>query len=181
MEDALQQLGDDDPFATAKNVFEFGCGTGDGLHLIHETYPGISYLLGIDISSEAIDAAKKLEDDKLAFSTYDCSTDAFRCFRKFDLTLSSNVLEHFSDPHPLIDGLLSISDMLVLIVPYDHHEFPKNEEAYGTIQHVSVFNEDTMSEYEIVFERKFKSSGWKHVTKHKDPKQWILFVTGKEN
>lgn len=84
---------------------EFGCGTATlGLKLA----PGVKSYSGFDI---ALNALKEAEENfkQSGLKNFDFAvkdiTD-FNCDRKFDLVWSQGLIEHFPEPHKLIDAHL---------------------------------------------------------------------------
>lgn len=89
------------PYTVGKDVFDFGCGTGYGTHNLSEEARSI---VGADISSEAIDAARNefLNDktrSRLDYRVIDPIETAPLPFGddSFDTVLSFQVIEHVHD------------------------------------------------------------------------------------
>ena len=112
------------------NVLDVGCGNGsNSLPLASLGH----HLLGIDISPESV----KYADDRNPFSNarfmvYDLTKQLLS--EKFDLVVCSEVLEHLTDPGPLVRAMaeaLEPGGLLVITVPNGYGP----REVLGRIEH----------------------------------------------
>lgn len=96
------------------SICDFGCALGQVTKLLAETFPD-SYVTGQDISMIAIKQAKKLFPE-LNFTYRDLLQSTQE---KYDIIFSSNLLEHFHDPHHIIKTLASKTHrFLVFLIPF---------------------------------------------------------------
>ena len=83
-------------YYTNKSVLDAACGTGYGSHYMAQN--GAARVLGIDISDEAVDFAKKnYVLPQLTYLKEDC-LNVQGLHKKFDLVISFETVEHLSDP-----------------------------------------------------------------------------------
>jgi ubiquinone/menaquinone biosynthesis C-methylase UbiE len=83
-----------------KKVLDAACGSGYGSY--HISNSGAAAVLGIDISNESVEAAKKkYRNPNLQYRQSDCS-DLRVLNEKFDLIISLETLEHLTDPASFI-------------------------------------------------------------------------------
>ncbi len=80
------------------SLLEIGC--GEGLLLEQLDRSRFRHFTGIDISSVAIDRARKLEDERTTFARADAQT--YVPDRIFDVIVFNEVLEYFDDPLALV-------------------------------------------------------------------------------
>ena len=103
--------------AAKREVLDAGCGTGYGSALLVDG--GASRVLGIDISAAAIRyAQRQYREPRLDFRVADC--EELVLDRKFDLIVSSNVLEHLRDPLNFLDAArlgLREEGIAIVVVP----------------------------------------------------------------
>ena len=77
------------------------CGTGYGSHIISRT--GAAFVVGVDISEEAIAFAQKnYEGDQIEFHRIDL-VEAPNLKREFDVVISFETIEHIQEPKYLIE------------------------------------------------------------------------------
>lgn len=95
------------------SILDAGCAEGEGAFLLKNKFINSS-VKGVDFSESAIEKACKL------YPT--CSFEAMDLFslsEKYDIVLSSNVVEHFLDPRAVIEKLISISNKYcILMLPF---------------------------------------------------------------
>lgn len=150
----------------SKRILEFGCGTGELCVFLHAINHNV--VVGQDIAKNAIEHAKVKYGGICTFT--DEPIESFSC--DFDLIVSSNTLEHFHDPHAILNKLFKLSKRVLLIIPYkDTGINPEAEE--GGLHHVVTFDENSFANYRILAETKFKSNGWSNGS---DPLQWVLVL-----
>lgn len=154
---ALRGFSDElyDVFHNANSVIEFGCGTGYMSQFFRRV--GVRFL-GVDICDVSIDYANKNFSDE--FTRFAC-VDIQDVDEKFDVSYSSNTLEHFKDPYLIIDKLLSISDVLFITVPYDQKDL-EDYNGEGGAGHVFSFNKDSFSQYDVLLCETYFTHTWAH-------------------
>ncbi|MFH1598267.1 MAG: class I SAM-dependent methyltransferase [Patescibacteria group bacterium] len=111
-------------FVKNKVVLDIACGTGYGSH--HLLEKGASQVVGLDISQEAIEyARRKYQNDKLEFIQRDVM-DIPSPNDYFDVVVSFETIEHIQNQEGFLkeakrvlkkDGLLIISSPNALVVP----------------------------------------------------------------
>lgn len=130
----------------AKSIIEMGCGTGQmgvALQAISE-----GYYEGYDISTPAIEyAVNNFASDSIKFS--DNNILDVNPGKHFDLSFSSNTLEHFKEPFVVVDRLLSFSDKLLLMLPYNEQDMRDGYDSEGGAGHVYAFTEDSFIDYMV--------------------------------
>ena len=95
------------------SICDFGCALGQATQLLALHFQN-SEVIGQDISSEGIMAAKKLFPD-IKFT----SQDLFKSSEEYDIIFSSNTLEHFYNPKDIIDELSTHArKFLVFLLPF---------------------------------------------------------------
>lgn len=145
----------------AKNIVDIGCGTGEFCKLLFENYYENSLeITGLDLSECAVSLAnswyKREGDRKLHFRVFNLLKEEPP---RSELLVCSNVLEHFKEPFPIIDKLLSWSENIIIITPYDQ-DLTDGYDGEGGAGHVFSFKEETYSGHDIVDSFKFFSNGW---------------------
>jgi len=114
-----------------KDFLEVGCGAGDLLvSLAHRGYGGV----GIDISAEAIEAAKE-RLKSTAISAEQKQIDDVD--GTFDVVIASEVLEHCEDDLGFLGKLttkISPGGYLVLTVPAHMHKWGANDDFSGHVR-----------------------------------------------
>jgi SAM-dependent methyltransferase len=129
-------------YVAGKFVLDAGCGAGQGS--AHLARSGARYVVGIDISLEAVAYARSgYSEANLVFCSMDAACLTFRD-GTFDRVTSIEVIEHLSDPARYVaeirrvmkaDGMLVLSTPNKLITsptpgtlwPYHIHEFYPDE------------------------------------------------------
>ena len=84
--------------ASGGSLAELGC--GEGLLVEQLDRSRFTDFTGVDVSSVAIDRARRLEDDRTTFFAADAET--FTPHRSYDLIIFNEVLEYFEDPLGLV-------------------------------------------------------------------------------
>lgn len=109
-------------YATAKSVLDAGCGAGQGSAYLARN--GARYVIGVDISPEAVAYASDCYISRerlrnLAFGRMDVTRLAFR-EQTFDMVTSIEVIEHLDEPEQYVAELrrlLKDKGLLVLSTP----------------------------------------------------------------
>ncbi|HTE09963.1 MAG TPA: class I SAM-dependent methyltransferase [Chitinophagaceae bacterium] len=124
------------------NVVDVGCGGGKLLQELCELYPEIKDWTGYDISPQAIDLARQMQDKRLSFFNEDfLSNDTKRA----GLLLTIDVVEHVADYYGFLEKLKNKSDYFVFHIPLDlscrtilkPHVMLQQREAVGHIHYFS--------------------------------------------
>ncbi len=96
------------------SICDFGCALGQATQLLATTFHN-SEVTGQDISESAIAEAKKLFP-RLTFMSDDLLASSEK---KYDIMFSSNTLEHFYNPHEVINQLAHHArQLLILLIPF---------------------------------------------------------------
>lgn|SRR5215216_6244755 len=82
------------------SVLDLGCGVGRWARGLRGR--GASYLVGVDESAQALEAADPYYDETVCKRIEDLGPDDFRG-RRFELIVMADVLEHLSDPWTTLD------------------------------------------------------------------------------
>ncbi|MDO4632659.1 MAG: glycosyltransferase [Eubacteriales bacterium] len=111
------------------SVCDMGCALGDSI-------PVLQYALGVpvdgmDFSAEAIAQAKR---KYMANNLFVGDLTDLKLEKRYDVTISSNVMEHFAEPWKILKNLSEVTDRYIIVmVPYretleiDEHEYHFNE------------------------------------------------------
>jgi len=149
---------EDAPFKTTKiiellarnsisfnTVAEIGCGSGEILVQLEAQLHEVINYFGFDISTDAINIAKKKETDKIKFELRDLSNKNENCF--YDLLLVIDVIEHLDNYFNFLDGIVSKSKYTIFHIPLDMCVWSlfrekKLIESKNRIGHIHNFTED---------------------------------------
>lgn len=99
-------------------VGEVGCGSGEVLFQLEKALPNVQSFYGFDISSAAINIAKKKETEKIKFKVHDFANKGEDNF-SFDLLLVIDVLEHVQNYFSLLDWIVPKSKYTIFHIPLD--------------------------------------------------------------
>ncbi len=131
--DALRQT-------PARSFLEVGCGAGDLLHsLARLGYRGI----GIDISPDAVEAARELH---LGENVKVMRIDVAELQEKFDAVIASEVIEHIEDDVAFLSLLkerITDNGWLLLTVPAHQKKWGSNDDFCG---HLRRYGRDELTE-----------------------------------
>lgn len=150
------------------SICDVGCALGDGVDVIAKAFPS-SKVIGIDFSEEAINKAKQYYPSY----TFEVA-DILQMTDQYDVIFSSNTLEHFHDPFPILHKMLQHSNKyLVLLLPF--------QDDTGTYEHFFRFDYEHFPEKIDEFRLTFLKEIDCHLiaNTHWDAKQ-ILAVYKKE-
>lgn len=111
----------------AYTICDVGCALGDAVHALAQAFPN-SIVKGIDFSQEAISKAKQL------YPAYKFDVeDVTKISKSYDVIFSSNTLEHFHEPIPVMHKLLQQTNQyLILLLPF--------QDDTGTAEHFFRFD-----------------------------------------
>jgi SAM-dependent methyltransferase len=95
-----------------RSVLDWGCATGDGVGELSRAFPGCT-VSGLDVSAVAVETARK------RFPGHEFIVGGNSGLpRRFDVIVTSNCLEHFSDPMSWLGKLaIACDDLLLVLVP----------------------------------------------------------------
>ncbi|MFN5459040.1 MAG: class I SAM-dependent methyltransferase [Bacteroidota bacterium] len=140
-----------------KKVLDAACGTGYGSSLLH-LLGGAKSVLGIDVSPEALDYAKRYLATHVSFKNHDCmKIDQLN--EKFDVVISFETIEHLSQPEEFIFKVCSVLEpggIFICSTP--------NKERLSGAGNINPFHPSELSfhEFESAFEKYFNISGIYH-------------------
>lgn len=101
-----------------KTVCEVGCGSGAILELLQKKYPDVTSWWGFDISKDAIEIAKKRENNSLKFEVVDITIPQANTLI-FDVMLVIDVIEHINNYFAFLDGIADKSKYYIFHIPLD--------------------------------------------------------------
>jgi trans-aconitate methyltransferase len=106
------------------SVMDWGCATGDGTALLAALLPEAT-VNGTDFAESAIAAARRRYPDIELICTPDGSIG-----RDYDVIVTSNCLEHFTDPLAVMsDHLKRCRKLYLALVPFQEH--PLHEQHFA--------------------------------------------------
>jgi SAM-dependent methyltransferase len=130
------------------SIMDAGCGIGYGTYYLAALTP-CNKILGIDISGDAIDYAKKhYSHPKINFLPQDIFTISTN--ERHDLIVSFEVFEHLSDPLSFLkklyylladDGILIISTPNEEVLAYNKEQFPFHIQHYTGEQFEAILKQ----------------------------------------
>ncbi len=103
-------------------IADIGCAEGDGLELLSYAFQN-NRLTGIDLSPIAIEKAS-MQYPRIQF----LERDIFQLDEEvmFDVVYTSNILEHFTDPHKVMEEMAKHTrQVLIMLVPFQEHPLSK--------------------------------------------------------
>lgn len=150
----------DDVLSAHKSIIELGCGTGEMSVSIKDKYKNLESVLATDIVENSINFCKA-RYDTVMFEVYNILQDD-NILNTYDITICSNVIEHFKNPYIMIDKMVQISKYAIILVPYgeDVSAFDQYYIEDGGEPHVFSFNEESFEKYNIINSFKFQSPYW---------------------
>ena len=108
----------------AYTICDMGCGLGEGVNELQKTF-STSTIFGMDFSQTAVDEANE---------TYGSANvkfikgDLLNQDQYFDVIVLSHVLEHFKNPHEILESLSQYSKYLIVFVPFREKNMHKEHE-----------------------------------------------------
>lgn len=109
-------------------VADWGCACGDGTEKLLDIVSSPSHLTGIDFSESAIvDASKKYAPINFRCEDW-ISAQPMADVISYDMIVSSNTLEHFSDPISVLETIVQRAKSVVaILIPYrEEHLIPEH-------------------------------------------------------
>jgi len=155
-------------------IIEIGCGTGELSDLIN-TYYKPTVLYPTDFSRAAVKEATRLHP-LCFYRKFDILNDSLTT--RFDLAISSNVLEHFKDYRVMLDKMFDLAPRVLLIVPYRQRSL----DAYdmeGGAGHAVSFTRGSFSDYQLLGSLTFQTNGWTHSGGGEKPLQLAVLLEQK--
>lgn len=118
------------PFVKGRRVLDIACGEGYGSWLLKEW--GASFVVGVDISEEAISVAKqRFSREGVEYVRADaCNAAELLQHASFDIVASFETIEHVHDPVRLLEGIRSLAApgaQIFVSCPNDHAAFLPSE------------------------------------------------------
>ena len=139
-----------------KSIVEVGCGAGEILNQLYSLLPSNIRFTGYDISSDAINFAKKRTNDRLKFEL----EDFLKVEKEFDLSLLVDVFEHVDDYLGFLRAFRNKSKYSIFHIPLDINVQGTLRnlqiKARNRLGHLHYFSKDTAiaslvdCEYEII-------------------------------
>lgn len=161
-----------DVFSESKSIIEIGCGTGEMCELIHKEF-SIEKMLGLDVSPKAAEHSNK-NIKNASFECFDCSKN-MSAYKGFDLSISSNTLEHFKNPGLVIKNMMKISKYSMIIVPYNQ-PLTDGYDGEGGAGHVFRFTKKSFDKYPMINSFIFFTAGWVYSSEEEDPLQLAVLL-----
>lgn len=130
------------PKDNAFSLLDIGCALGDGCILLKKHFPD-AHISGADFSEVAIEKARK-RTGLVNFFVMDILKDSPP--KKYDYIILLSTLEHFNNPHKVVDKCLDfVNRTLIIQAPYTE----KIDEPclYLRGLHRYLFNEETFKRY----------------------------------
>lgn len=116
------------------SIIDVGCAEGDGTFALKKVFSR-SIVDGIDFSLSAIEEANK----KYPSCNFYCR-DIESLSNKYDVIFSSNVLEHITDPFPLLKTLLkNVDKYCIFLLPFQEKELHKEHVNYFDYNSFKIF------------------------------------------
>ncbi|MEY4892025.1 MAG: hypothetical protein RIQ34_637 [Bacteroidota bacterium] len=101
----------------AKSILDIGCGSGRILVELKNKLPLDSNFYGVDISPQAIELAKSINEANINIELRDITIN--KLSDKYDLTLVIDVIEHVEDYFKIIRELREVSNYTLFHIPLD--------------------------------------------------------------
>ncbi len=121
---------------------DFGCGLGNFTDKLYEIFPSWQ-IYGVDYSQNAISYAKK-HFPNVSF----INTELNKLKENFDIIISSNTLEHFSNPDEIIVKLLKhTKKFFILLIPFEERELYKEH----LFSFEREFFKDSIENFELIY------------------------------
>ena len=175
--------------SNSQTLIEMGTGTGELSFELFSRFSNLNKVIGLDLSKEAIQYAKDNYEEAivqdtgfriLLYKQYDFAKEPnlSKHFKSPDLIVCSNVLEHFKDPHTLLNKFLDFSGRVLIIVPYKQ---PCTDSYHGEggAGHVFTFNDTSFLDYQIEDKFLFSSGGWQYSSNGETPLQFSVLLKKK--
>lgn len=183
---------------SCQTVVEIGAGTCDFIHALFISPDFIfSSGIAIDMSATALGKARHfyetgewvMPDGKhielRPGSFFDADVIKVKDGATYgaDLVVANQVVEHFSNPHMVVDRMLELAKYALVIVPYKEpvEDFIPKSPIEGGSDHLSSFDESTFAEYNVVDDMVFFSKeGWGVSRKGECPLQYAILIKGND-
>lgn len=151
--------------ATFSNLFskstcfaELWSWTGELSHFLSKSF-SFENICGFEVAETAVWIANELYGNARLKYRSITVTDQLDQYGKFDFAICSNTLEHFKNPFAIIEKAFNLSDILIVIVPYNQP--PSLDYEYeGWPDHVFRFDEFSFPDYDTLDFFIFRTGGW---------------------
>ena len=153
-----------------KLAVEVGCGTGDLCNVLTDIH--YCAIEGTDLSHFAVEIAQ-IRFPHLLFKQHDILRDE-PC-GSYEIAISSNVIEHFKEPHRMIEKMFGLASKVLIVAPYNQ-PLSDDYDSEGGAGHVSTINLSTFAPYEIEYAFVFRTSGWQHSVAGEIPMQVAALI-----
>lgn len=155
----------------SEKIIEIGCGTGELADLINTAYR-TSVMYPTDFSRQAVNEATRLHP-LVFYRKFDILKDSLST--RFDLAISSNVLEHFKDYRVMLEKMFALAPMLLLLVPY-HQNVTDGYDMEGGAGHAVSFTKASFKQYRMLDSFIFETMGWTHSGRGEKPRQLAILL-----
>lgn len=112
------------PSSSSKLIVEIGCEEGHLIEHLHQQLSG-SQLIGLDISTKALEQAKKTLPSDISFDQWDITQGAYALNQKPGYVICSETLEHIPDTTAAIQGIADTADpdtIVIITVPIERYK-----------------------------------------------------------
>ena len=137
-------------FIKNKKVLDFGCGSGYGTHMLSENAESV---IGVDISKEAIDYAKK----EFSSSNLNFMTIPELGHKKFDVITSFQVIEHVPNDCEYtlnLRNLLNPGGILIISTPDKKHRLFKYIQQPWNVFHLKEYTPKSLEKLLLKYFKK---------------------------
>lgn len=159
----------------ARSIVEVGCGTGELAALMQSRFK-TPRLLATDASLEAVHYAET-RHPQVTFGDFDVLVETM-VWPRFDVSVASNVLEHFKEPSVVVERMLSFSDWALIVVPY-RQVSRDGYDAEGGAGHASSFTVAWFRQFRLIESVIFESKGWQHKAGGDSKPRQLAVLVGK--
>ncbi|MET1117195.1 MAG: methyltransferase domain-containing protein [Comamonas sp.] len=133
-----------------KKVLDIACGEGYGSHLLKRA--GADQVVGVDVSDEAVDRAKKyFTGPGVEFMAADAASIERKFpLEYFDVVVSCETIEHIEYPQKYLQSLKNVAKkdaIFIISCPNDHWYFPEDHQRNP--YHVRKYNFDEFKELTV--------------------------------
>lgn len=112
------------PSSSSELIVEVGCEEGHLIEHLHQQLSG-SKLIGLDISTKALEQAKRTLPSDITFEQWDITQGAYSLNQKLAYLICSETLEHIPDAKAAIRGLADTADehtVVIITVPIERYK-----------------------------------------------------------
>lgn len=160
-------------FLNEKLMVEVGCGTGDLCSILTDRH--YCAIEGTDLSALAVQIAQ-IRFPHLLFKQHNILKD--KPCGSYEVALASNVIEHFKNPHRVINKMFKMAPIVVIVAPYNQ-PVRDGYDAEGGAGHVSTITYGTFNPYNVLAHFLFHTKGWTHSSNGEIPTQIAVVLSQK--